>query len=117
MREQEGVFESDFDEADDLGRAVTRARDMLVSTTNLLSGQVRKLNALSEEERQVKGLDAVLKDLNRALAVADEMERKVADAKRIERGGDGFDLNEARAQIRGRLDRIRKQSGAGSISE
>lgn len=55
--------------------------------------------------------------LNKSLAIALQEEGKADDARRIERGGDGIDLNAARIEIGRRLDRIRESGGAGGVPE
>jgi hypothetical protein len=84
---------------DDAWRGVEAARHVLA----------RLVEKLTPED--IRGQEETAKaaaSLNKALGVALVEEGKIEDARRIERGGDGLDLEAARAEVWRRLDCIAK---------
>lgn len=75
--------------------------------------RVRELNAMSNEELKASDLGQLQRDLGKALAVALIEEGRVADALRQQRGGDGINLEAARASIGSKLDRLAERLAEG----
>ena len=98
----------------------TRAEGAFLSMLALRKTLQGSLDALKDKplaELKIAGLATLHKDLGKAVQMILLEEGKVEDALRTQRGGDGIDLDAARAEIGRRLDGIRAHLDAGEISE
>ncbi|UWQ16996.1 hypothetical protein [Jannaschia sp. M317] len=99
--ETDGVVTPDGIEA----RAQAALRSM-ETLRDVLDRKAEMLREMPVEGVKPEDLTKLQRDLAKAVTLAVEMEGKVADARRIERGGDGLDLEDARAEIWSRLDSL-----------
>lgn len=84
----------------------------LVSAQKILETKLDAFNAMDKDDLKVADVANAHRDLVKAVLGVHNERRKVADAELIDNGGDGLDLDAARAAIRGRLDGIRRHRDA-----
>ncbi|MEM8849849.1 MAG: hypothetical protein AAGE03_07415 [Pseudomonadota bacterium] len=98
------------------GDAATQIEAVLRSmelARTALDEAVQKLNAGGKAE----DVGSTALAVSRAQTVVANELRRIEDAQRIERGGDGLDLDAARLEIGRRLDCILAAGDAGAVPE
>lgn len=88
------------------------ATNSMESARELLNAKLEELKRIAPNAVDCKEMSTLVKDLARAVGLAVTEEGKVADARRIERGGDGLDLDAAGNEVRRRLALMRERGGA-----
>ncbi|MGB3406883.1 MAG: hypothetical protein WBA67_05255 [Jannaschia sp.] len=93
--------------------AVLRSMETL---RHVVESKARELAGTVFEGQKPADIIALERDLAKTVMLMTELEGKVSDARCIERGGDGLDLEAARAEIGSRLDSILAARGEGTLS-
>ncbi len=106
--ENEGLLARNTDEtvSESLKLSIQAGMAALDAARTIVEKRVRELTQLSAEQTDAKGLETTLTQLAKALQTLNSEKGKLEDAERIQRGGDGLDLDAARSEIESRLDRI-----------
>ncbi|WP_245190882.1 hypothetical protein [Jannaschia formosa] len=82
----------------------------------LVDRKVATVKASPDWDGKDPDLERLMRELTRAVISAVDLEGKVQDAGRIERGGDGLDLDAARSEIGRRLDLRAAAEGAAGVA-
>ncbi|PWJ19142.1 hypothetical protein [Jannaschia seohaensis] len=91
------------------------ARRSMETLRELVDRKVADIRSAEAWGETGSDLDRLMRDLTRAVLSAVELEGKIQDARRIERGGDGLDLDAARSEIGRRLDLRAAAGGATGV--
>lgn len=111
MTELMNVTTAGAGDLEGMERRTARVLGVFEVAMALVESKVSELRAQSPDKCDAKGLEALLRDLNKSLGSINELEGKIEDARRIERGGDGIDLDAAWAEVSDRLARLSRAGG------